>query len=425
MSTVPLNINLNGFELLLVEDDAPSALTISRTLSKFGATVDTAINGADGFQKFQERRYPVVITDINMPGMNGLELARLIKAQDNDTQIIATSANSETDCLVSAIALGFSDYFIKPVEMEKLLLTIKRCADIIAVKLQLENERKKFRAVLECLNDGIIIKNLDYVIQYQNSAMTNMFGDWTGSTCYEIFGLKNLCNDCPTIRVLEDGQAHSANRDFQRNGATMHIESSASLLKESNGTVTGTIEIFRDISERVANERIIREMAFQDPLTGLSNRRLFEDRLEQAIAKACRYGTKFGLLYMDLDHFKSINDTFGHETGDQVLMEAAERIKSCCKRDLDTISRLGGDEFCIIFTDCGEREQLSVIAQQLLQQFAQPFRLGDIQAEMTTSIGISIFPDNGLVMKELEIAADRAMYKAKKGGRNTFRFWEP
>jgi diguanylate cyclase len=133
---------------------------------------------------------------------------------------------------------------------------------------------------------------------------------------------------------------------------------------------------------------------------------------------------QFGLLTLDLDYFKCVNDTFGHEAGDQVLLEAAERIKTCCKRDLDTISRQGGDEFCIIFTDCGGREQLTAIAEKLLEQFARPFQLADARTEVTTSIGISIFPDNGSVMKELEIASDRAMYAAKKAGRNTYRFWE-
>jgi diguanylate cyclase (GGDEF)-like protein len=184
------------------------------------------------------------------------------------------------------------------------------------------------------------------------------------------------------------------------------------------------VEIIRDISERIENENFIREMAFLDPLTGLANRRLFEDRLEQALAKSRRYRMQFGLITLDLDNFKEINDTFGHEAGDKVLREAADRIRACCKRDLDTISRLGGDEFCIICTDCNGREQLAVIAEELLIQFERPFQLGDSRAKVTTSIGISMFPDNGTKAKELEIASDRAMYAAKKAGRNTCRFWE-
>jgi diguanylate cyclase (GGDEF)-like protein len=184
------------------------------------------------------------------------------------------------------------------------------------------------------------------------------------------------------------------------------------------------VEIIRDVSERVENENRIREMAFHDPLTGLANRRLFQDRLEQAIATSQRYNMHFGLLTLDLDNFKDINDCYGHEAGDKVLREAADRIRACCKRDLDTISRMGGDEFCVICADCNDREQLAVISQELLNQFELPFQLGDALVEVTTSIGISMFPVNGTEAKELEIASDRAMYAAKKAGRNTCRFWE-
>lgn len=419
-----LDINLTGLELLVVEDDATSALLISRALSKHGAVVKTAVNGTAGLQEFQEQRFPIIITDINMPGMNGLELVNRIRTFDKDAQIIATSANRETDCLVSAIGLGFSDYLLKPIEIGKLLLAVKRCYDIISVKQQLDSEREKFRTVVECLGEGITIKDLDYLILYQNRTMTEMFGDHTGSPCYEMFGLKGPCQSCPTVNAMRDGNTHSSCRDYQCGGTTFHIESTASLLRDSYGTVTGSVEIIRDISLRIRNEQTIRDMAFHDPLTGLSNRRLFEDRLEQAIAKSRRYGMKFGLLYLDLDHFKDINDTLGHEAGDLVLVEAGERIKSCCKRDIDTLSRQGGDEFCLIITDCGNRESLAAIAEKLLLQFARPFQVEATMIEMTTSIGISLFPDNGTEMKELEIASDRAMYAAKKAGRNTYRFWE-
>jgi diguanylate cyclase (GGDEF)-like protein len=224
---------------------------------------------------------------------------------------------------------------------------------------------------------------------------------------------------------MADGLSHSECRTHSINGKPITIESTASILKNSRGQITGTVEILRDVSERVHAEQVMRDMAFHDHLTGLANRRLFEDRLEQAIATSRRHGTQFGLLTLDLDHFKEINDTFGHEAGDQVLQEAAERIRSCCKRDLDTISRQGGDEFCIIINDCKGRDELTLIAEKLLEQLAGPFLIEDGPVQVTTSIGVSMFPDNGQVLKELEIASDRAMYAAKKAGRNTYCFWEP
>jgi len=423
MAFVARGIDLHGLDVLVVEDDAVAALLLSRAISKYGARVETASNGREALVRFEEKRYPVIVTDICLPGMDGLKLVERVRLLDANTQIIATSANSETNCLISAIELGFNDYFLKPFEIEKLLWAIKRCADSFAVRLRLEDEREKFRTVVESLGEGIAIKDLEYRIQYQNKVMTAMFGDMTGSTCYSIFGIKEPCHHCPTILALEDGQAHTSCLDYQVRGATLHFESTASLIRDSRGVVTGTVEIIRDISERIKNEQLIREMAFQDPLTGLSNRRLFEDRLEQAIAKSRRNGMPFGLLTLDLDNFKTINDSFGHEAGDQVLREAADRIRACFKRDVDTISRQGGDEFCVIISDYGGKEQLAAIADQLLLQFTRPFQFADLLIEVTASIGVSVFPDNGTEMKELEIASDRAMYAAKKAGRNTCRFW--
>lgn len=425
MTTAKPDIHLDGLEVLLVDDDTDMVFLLSRALSRHGARVETAGDGIVALEKYERHGFPIVVTDINMPGMSGLELVSRIKVLNQDIQIIATSANHETACLISAIELGFTDYLLKPIRIEKLLWAVKRCSDVIAFRNRLEDERGKFRAIVECMGDGITIKNLEYRILYQNRVMTEMFGDRTGSTCYGAFGFDEPCHLCPTIMALEDGQPHTSCHEYQVNGAILQIERTASVIRDASGTVTGTVEIIRDISARVRAEQAIREMAFLDPLTGLSNRRLFEDRLEQAIAKSRRYGIQFGLLTLDLDNFKGINDTFGHEAGDHVLREAADRIRNCCKRDLDTISRKGGDEFCVIITDCGGKETLSAIADQLLESFTRPFLVAGSPIEVTASIGVCMFPDDGTEMKELEIASDRAMYAAKKAGRNTCRFWEP
>jgi diguanylate cyclase (GGDEF)-like protein/PAS domain S-box-containing protein len=424
MTDTSFNLGLDGLEILVVEDDPAAALMISHVLSANGAEVEVATDGREGLQKFEQRHVPLIITDINMPDMNGFEMVSRIKAIEQDTMVIATSANRETRSLVAAIELGFSDYLLKPIEIESLLLSVKRCGDAIAVRRQLESEREKFRTVVDCLGEGIAIKDLSYRILYQNRALTQMFGDFTGLACYEMFGHKEPCQNCPTVLAMQDGKTHSACKNNFTNSSILHVESSASLVRDSSGTVTGTVAIVRDVSERIKNEQTIRDMAFKDPLTGLSNRRLFEDRLEQAIAKSRRYNMKFGLFYLDLDYFKKINDTLGHEAGDEVLIGASERIRTCCKRVLDTISRQGGDEFCVIVTDCGGREQLDEVAENLLQAFNTPFTVNGTDVTVTTSIGISIFPDDGEEPKELEAAADKAMYAAKRSGRNACMFYE-
>lgn len=420
----PRDISLNGLEILVVEDDKASALLISRLLTRHGARVSAATDGRGALMQFERQRFPIVVTDICMPGMDGLELAGNLRSMDKDVQIIATSANRETDCLVTAIELGFSDYFLKPVEIDKLLMSIKRCSDVLEYKRQLAEEREKFKIVVDCMGESVCIKDLEYRILYQNRVMTELFGDRTGSPCYEIFGLEKPCDDCSTVQALADSRPCTYYRSLQHNGGTLHIESTVSPLRDLRGDVIGTVEVLRDVSERYATEEKFRNLAFHDPLTGLPNRRLFEDRLEQAIAGSRRYSKRFGLMTLDLDNFKEINDSMGHEAGDQLLREAAERLKSCCRRDLDTVSRYGGDEFCIILDDCGDAGQIAGIAQAILSRLGEPLLLNGKSLHITSSIGISIFPDNGHTKKELEIASDRAMYAAKKAGKNGYKFSE-
>ncbi|MFZ4859730.1 MAG: response regulator [Desulfuromonadaceae bacterium] len=157
MTVSEFHIHLDNIKLLVVEDDATSALMMSRLLVLHGSRVEIAVNGSDGLQKFKEHHHPIIITDINMPVMNGFELVSRIKELEPDAHVIATSANRETDSLITAIELGFSDYFLKPIEMEKLLLSVKRCSDLITVRQQLESQREKFRTVVDCLGEGIAI----------------------------------------------------------------------------------------------------------------------------------------------------------------------------------------------------------------------------------------------------------------------------
>jgi diguanylate cyclase (GGDEF)-like protein len=419
-----MNINLAGLDLLVVDDDVTSAHILSHSLGKYGARVEVADCGEAGLLKFQARRVPIVITDINMPGMSGLELARCLKEIDKDIQVIATSVNDTADCIIAALGLSFSDYILKPFSIDKLVLAVNRCREVFIMKQRIDNEQKRFTTVLDCLGEGIMIKDIDFGILYQNRAMTEMFGDRTGTFCYEMFDQNEPCLECPTVLSMKDGRNHSACRSFIRNGISVHTESTASQLRDSTGVVTGSVEIVREITDRIKYEQAIKDMAFIDPLTGLSNRRLFGDRMEQCVAKARRYGTSFALFSLDLDYFKEINDSLGHDAGDQVLVEIGKRIRSCFKRDVDTISRQGGDEFSIIIADCGEREQLVKIAENLLRTLSQPILLAETDVQLTASIGISTCPENGVVIKELEIAADRAMYAAKKAGRNRFHMWE-
>jgi diguanylate cyclase (GGDEF)-like protein len=179
-----------------------------------------------------------------------------------------------------------------------------------------------------------------------------------------------------------------------------------------------------DITERKNSEAMIRQQAFFDTLTGLPNRRMFRDRLEQEIKKCKRDAQQIAILFIDLDHFKEVNDTLGHNSGDDLLIEAARRLQKCV-RESDTVARMGGDEFTIILTEIADSDRLQPILQKLLHSMEDVFQLGDEQVFVSASIGVTLYPLDGTDIDDLFKNADQALYVAKGEGRNRFSFFTP
>ncbi|HEX7641259.1 MAG TPA: EAL domain-containing protein [Burkholderiaceae bacterium] len=179
-----------------------------------------------------------------------------------------------------------------------------------------------------------------------------------------------------------------------------------------------------DVTERKFSEAVIWNQANFDRLSGLPNRHMFQDRLEQAIMKANRAGTRLGLMFLDLDRFKEVNDTLGHEMGDDLLKQASARLRACV-RQTDTVARMGGDEFTIILDEITEAADVTRIAQNILKRMAEPFQLGEEVAFISSSIGITFYPEDATEIATLLKNADQAMYAAKAAGRNTFHHFMP
>ncbi len=180
--------------------------------------------------------------------------------------------------------------------------------------------------------------------------------------------------------------------------------------------------VLQDITERKAAEAVIRQQAYFDALTGLPNRRMLHDRLEQEIKKSKRENSQLALLFIDLDHFKEVNDTLGHNSGDLLLVEAARRIQACV-RETDTVARMGGDEFTVILTELADGKHLEGVLQKLLKALADVFQLGNEQVFVSASIGITIYPLDATEIENLLKNADQALYVAKGAGRNRFSFF--
>jgi diguanylate cyclase (GGDEF)-like protein/PAS domain S-box-containing protein len=221
-------------------------------------------------------------------------------------------------------------------------------------------------------------------------------------------------------------QGESGVLSFQIKGAQgtqRWLESHASPLRDAKGGVVALVAVTRDITEHKKAEEEIRQLAFYDTLTALPNRRLLLDRLGKALLKAKRFERSLAIMFLDLDNFKKINDTLGHDTGDELLREVAIRLAACIRAD-DTVSRQGGDEFVILLDEIAQSEDAAQVADKIIKTIGEPIHIGDMVLNVTTSIGIAIYPVNGDDdARELMKKADEAMYTAKAAGRNGYKFF--
>jgi len=225
-------------------------------------------------------------------------------------------------------------------------------------------------------------------------------------------------------RVLE---AHEPFRDFEQitvraDGTRLFISSSGQPVFDDAGNFLGYRGVGTNISVRKDAEEKLAQLAQYDAVTGLPNRNLLQERLEHAIAQARRHDRGAAVLFVDLDRFKLVNDTHGHQVGDQLLAQVGRSLKDCVRKD-DTVSRLGGDEFAVVIADLARPDDAALVAQKILDSFAAPFALGGQEAFITASIGVATFPNDGDGADTLLKCADVAMYRAKESSRNAFCFY--
>lgn len=302
-------------------------------------------------------------------------------------------------------------------------------------------ERSFLQTVVDGVVDPTFVIGLDYKIRLMNKAASDYLPDgmdWDSSLfCYQVSHHQDTPCDgvdhpCPLQKVRETGQATTVVHQHRSPDGEMHsFELLASPLWDEDGKLTGIIESARDITDRLQAEDDLREnqkhldfLAHHDSLTGLPNRLLLNDRLHHAMASATRMKQPLALLFIDLDRFKNINDSLGHELGDELLREVAKRIHGCL-RELDTLARMGGDEFVVILERVNNPQHVSLVARKILDCFTRSFLLSGHEIFTTSSIGISLYPDDGMDVKELMKSADVAMYRAKANGRNNYQFYKP
>jgi len=293
----------------------------------------------------------------------------------------------------------------------------------------LREQEQMLGSIAGNISDGIYRSTPDKGMIYANEALARIFGYKSTAELMSVAGpilYANPRRRQELTQLLDDhGQYRNEEVEYQRKDGTRFFGiNSATTVKDEKGVPIYFDGVISDITERKRAEAQVYQLAHYDSLTGLPNRALLRDRLGQAMNDARRRGAKLAVMYLDLDRFKTVNDSLGHETGDKLLKAVSTRLRECM-RDSDTISRQGGDEFLLILRDVTDAPAVAHVAEKLQEAVAKPIQIGEYELHITPSLGISIFPDDALDIDGLIRNADAAMYHAKENGRFNFQFFTP
>ncbi|WMC11946.1 EAL domain-containing protein [Oceanimonas pelagia] len=282
--------------------------------------------------------------------------------------------------------------------------------------------------VIEASLESIVITDADNRIVFVNPSFTHT----TGYSAEEVIGrtpalLSSGRHDAAFYQAMwktlhEQGYWRGEIWNRRKNGQLYLELLTITAIQDNDGNISHFAALFTDITHIRENEDKIRKLAYYDPLTGLPNRRLLEDRLELAIRHANRSQQHLAVIFLDLDHFKQVNDTLGHAAGDELLLDVSRRIRGRLRED-DTLARLGGDEFIVLLPELSEPDEASRVARRLIDAIAEPFNIHDQPFRIGCSLGVSLYPDDAASAEELLHHADAAMYQAKQEGRNDYRLF--
>ena len=301
-------------------------------------------------------------------------------------------------------------------------------ASLRELNRSLEQERRLNQTIIQSSPFAIYTRNRQGIVTAWNLAAEKLFGwraaEIIGKPLLSVPQSKTSETEALRERVLSGESLIQFEVQRQRrDGSLFDLSTTLAPLRDDSGAIHGYLAIATDITARKQAERQIEFLAYRDVLTGLPNRLLLNDRFTQALAQADRHTTHVALLFIDLDNFKTINDSLGHAVGDALLKEIATRL-ALCMRDTDTISRQGGDEFLVVLPDLGGAEAVTPVLAKIRERLQLPFEFDGHELSTSASIGIAMYPDDGRDFETLLKKADTAMYQAKDAGRNGYRFFD-
>ncbi len=419
----------NGEHLLIVDDDQVTLTTLQDSLQNMGYAVDSADSGENALLLLAKNDYDLVITDLQMPGIDGYALSKAIRKKYSieNLPILVLTSTSDDVHVKDAYDIGISNFIIKPVNFINLAYT---------VLFTIQNSRNSHelwhnRQLLAAAEHTAQLSHWSWEINRQHLQFSSHLQRYFKTSLANIKTLDDF------ITTTGNGSMGTAIKSCLANGKESSWEQeiinpdhkdSRYLLhrfrivtnENENPVLIGTVQ---EISSIRRAERHIMELAYYDTLTKLNSRSSFNKKLHDLIICSQRRTEKFSLLYIDLDNFKNINDSFGHDVGDKLLIEVADRLRTLSRED-DFACRLGGDEFCILINNIADNFSAANVSQRCLELLAQPITLAGRKITPHASIGIAIYPNDGDDANFLIKAADTAMYEAKKAGKNQYAFYE-
>lgn len=434
-----------GPVVLVVDDDPLIQASAELALQAAGFQVSQALNGDSALQTFATIKPDLVLMDVVMPGMDGYTTCAALRRlpSGHHTPIVFLTSSDDTESIHAAYEAGATDFVAKPfngallghrarylLRASNALKEIERSREHLATAQQLAKvgswewdptTQRLTLSEVACHIFGLPSSSFRGPLQ----TFLDQVSPSVGTTVTALLSLPGIATH----------PYHQDHRLTLRNGSerAVHIQARAVLAPTTGAiqTITATIQ---DITERKRLEDHVHNLAYYDSLTGLPNRMLFRDRVQQALAQVARQNALAAILFLDIDRFKFINDTFGHTAGDQLLKQIAERLTDVTRtsdsiaRQADgevgnAVARLGGDEFTILLTHLRQPDHATVVARRILASLAVPFTLDAREVFVTGSIGIALHPSDGDSLEELLKNADTAMYQAKNEGRNNYQYY--
>lgn len=431
--------------ILIVDDLKENHRVFNSVLRGLDANIYRAYSGEDAVSLTLRHQFAVVLLDVMMPGMDGYETANLLRINEETrlTPIIfVTAMEPDDDFECRGYDVGAVDYLFKPIKPQALAGKVK-------VFIELERQRNKIRQTLDAIQqlesrndlllksvgEGILGLDQNGTITFSNPAAQSLLG-YYGDELEKIsfMDIMSVASTDETTKAWEHSEIfnrcnnglgyHETFGVFRNNhNEQFPVEYLATPIRDkSSDAFVGVVVAFQDVTERKKTEEQLARLAQVDTLTGLYNRYSFGKQLAQSLARGDRQQRELALLFIDLDKFKQVNDNLGHDSGDLLLRQCADRLLNCI-REGDILSRIGGDEFTAILESISGGRDAAAVAEKIINEINKPFTIHGVEIFISASIGISTFPDCADNADALLRCSDIAMYKAKQAGRNGYQFF--